>query len=142
MAESGPLNRDVARRQRGGGALTHLWQRRVRAPDAELWGSAKGPGELAGSTAFGRTLCRCGNCELINKQAIWYRIRIFGDDQHLGDLPRVDGFYAKVEIAHSKVSRATTAWQSLAAPLTTLSAIAPAAWRYRRDPPRQRTFGK
>ena len=34
------------------------------------------------------TLYQCGNHQLINNQTIWYRIRNFGDDHHVGDLPR------------------------------------------------------
>ena len=61
------------------------------------------------------TLYQCGNHQLINNQTIWYRIRNFGDDHHVGDLPwetpitkgirRVNSFYAEVEIAPSRVSR-------------------------------------
>ena len=62
------------------------------------------------------TLHQCGKREITNKQTIWYQIRIFGDDQHVGDLPREETpitedirraywFYAKVEIARSNVSR-------------------------------------
>jgi len=53
---------------------------------------------------------QCGNCELTNKQKNWYRIRVFGDDRHRGDLPRGETcigkdirrsywFYAKVGMA-------------------------------------------
>ena len=53
---------------------------------------------------------QCGNGELTNKQKNWYRIRVFGDDRHRGDLPRGETcigkdirrsywFYAKVGMA-------------------------------------------
>jgi hypothetical protein len=53
---------------------------------------------------------QCGNCELTYKQKNWYRIRVFGDDRHRGDLPRGETcigkdirrsywFYAKVGMA-------------------------------------------
>jgi hypothetical protein len=32
----------------------------------------------------------------MNKQTIWYRIRIFGDHQHMGDLPRGDTYNQKI----------------------------------------------
>ena len=35
------------------------------------------------------TLLQCANCEVTREQTICYPIRIFGDDQHGGDLPRV-----------------------------------------------------
>jgi hypothetical protein len=56
-----------------------------------------------------------GSQQMLNKQTNWYRIRIFCDDRHRGDLPRGEtritkdirmghGLYAKVKIAFSKVS--------------------------------------
>src|SRR5262249_51796374 len=39
---------------------------------------------------------QCGNGELTNKQKNWYRIRVFGDDRHKGDLPRVETCIGKV----------------------------------------------
>ena len=39
---------------------------------------------------------QCGNGELTNKQKNWYRIRVFGDDRHRGDLPRGERCIGKV----------------------------------------------
>jgi hypothetical protein len=44
---------------------------------------AKGRWDFPDPPHPAETLPQCGKGELINKQTIWYRIRIFGDDHHM-----------------------------------------------------------
>ena len=88
------LNRNVARKQTGGSASASV----APPPSAHpmLVGSAKGQGNLPDPRHLAETLHQCGNHKLMNKQTIWYRIRIFGDHQHMGDLPRGATYNQKI----------------------------------------------
>ena len=77
---------------------------------------------------------QCGNGELTNKQKNWYRIRVFGDDRHRGDLPRGETcigkdirraywFYPKVQ-SRSGRNAATSHRAKLGHPKT------PARWSF------------